>query len=85
LTGEEFVAKHEQTEGVNIDLVSTNYISTETWKKNTKETNEEYRNIAVDLVADQLHNSAPPNLKKKKDASVIEFFILYHLKNKLIS
>ncbi|XP_065910277.1 poly [ADP-ribose] polymerase tankyrase-2-like [Dysidea avara] len=66
LTREKFVAKHEETNGVDIDLVSTSDISTETWKKSTIETNEEYRNIAAGLVADQLHNSVPPKSREKK-------------------
>ncbi|XP_065910261.1 uncharacterized protein [Dysidea avara] len=71
LTGEEFVAKHEKTEGVDIDLVSTNDIITETWKKSMIETNEEYRNVAVNVMADQLHKFVPPN-SKKKDASITD-------------
>ena len=68
LTGEKFVAKHEETNGVDIDLVSTSDISTETWKKSMIEANEEYRNVAVNLVADQLHNSVPLK-SRKRDAS----------------
>ena len=70
LTGEEFVPKHEKTEGVDIDLVSTNDISTETWKKSPIRAHEEYRSIAVDLLADKLQNSSPSN--SKKGASIDE-------------
>ena len=67
LTGEEFVPIHEETEGVDIDLVSTHDISTETWRKSTIQTDEEYTSVAVDLVADELRNAAPTQPEKKHD------------------
>ena len=66
LTGEKFVSKHEVTEGIDIDLVSTNDISTETWKKSTVERYEEFTDVAADLVADELRNAAPTQKKKKR-------------------
>ena len=69
LTGEEFVPKHEKTEGIDIDLVSTHDISTETWKKSPNEAHGEYRNVAVDLMVDKLQNPTVPRNSKKTHAS----------------
>jgi len=67
LTGEKFVPKHEETKGVDIDLVSTNDISAETWKNSTS---EEYRSVSVDLSVDQLRkqNLTVPCDSKRNNA-----------------
>ena len=85
LTGEEFVAKHEETEGVDIDLVSTSDISTDrqTWRKSAIEVSEEYRNVAVDLVADELRNTTPIQPEKKHVHSAVDGISLDSLYNRL--
>ena len=55
LTGEKFVPKHENTEGVDISLVTTFDIDTKTWRKNSGEGgDDEYRRIAATELANRL-------------------------------
>ncbi|XP_065910258.1 uncharacterized protein [Dysidea avara] len=84
LTGEEFVAKHEETEGVDIDLVSTSDISTdrEIWRKSATEVSEEYRSVAVDLVADELRNTTPIQPQKKHVHNAVDGISLNSLYNR---
>jgi len=83
LTGEKFVPKHEETKGVDIDLVSTSDISAnnETWRKSATEVSEEYRNVAVELVADELRNSAPIQSDKKLAHDAMDDILLNSLRN----
>jgi len=85
LTGEKFVAKHEETKGVDIDLVSTSDISAnnETWRKSATEVSEEYRNVAVELVADELRNSTPIQSDKKLVHNAMDDISLNSLHNRL--
>lgn len=60
LTGERFVHTHEETEGVDISLVTTFDIDTQTWKKSTGGGgDDEYRRIAATEIASQLKDTKP--------------------------
>ena len=55
LTGEKFVSTHEETEGVDISLVTTFDIDTEKWKKSAGVGgDDEYRRIAATEIASRL-------------------------------
>ena len=55
LTGEKFVSTHEETEGVDISLVTTFDIDTEKWKKSAGVGgDDEYRRIAATEIASHL-------------------------------
>ena len=51
LTGEPFNPKHNQTEGVDTDLVCTSNICSVTWKKKAMEGDEEYKDVAAKQLA----------------------------------
>ena len=60
LTGEKFVPTHEETEGVDISLVTTFDIDTQTWKKSAGGGgggDDEYRRIAATELANQLKDT----------------------------
>ena len=58
LTGEKFVSTHEETEGVDISLVTTSDIDTKTWKKSAGVGgDDEYRRIAATEIASHLKDT----------------------------
>ena len=61
LTREKFVPTHEETEGVDISLVTTFDIDTKTWKKSTGGGDDEYRRIAATELASQLKDTKSDN------------------------